>query len=419
MARLAINGGPAVAPPGLRTIWPVFGDAEREAVLRALGSGIWCRLGATAETGEVSQFEAEFARWHGAAHCVAVTNGTAAIQCALAAVGLEAGDEVITTPITFISTALAIVLENGAPVFADIDPETYQIDPAAVEAAVTPRTRAILPVHYAGYPCDMDRLTAIAHRHGIALVEDCAHAHGSEWRSQKVGTFGDAGAFSFQASKTLNCGEGGALITNDEELAAKAFSYHHIGRVPGRPFYEHHAAAPNFRMTELQGALLRAQLTRLSEQTAVRQQNGERLAAGLEQIEGVSALPREERITQRGYYFFVICYDSERFGGVPRDRFLEALRAEGVAAGTGYGLPVHKNPVFQSPGPGRTGSVNCHHWAKDTDYTHLTLPAAERVMAEEQVALENNHLLSAENVEVILAAVAKIRENVDELRVTP
>lgn len=418
MAQLAINGGSAVAPQPLRITWPIFDQSDREALSRALDSGRWCRLDwAEAKDSEVAQFEAEFARYHDAQHCIAVCNGTAAIEAALKAGGVEAGDEVLVTPVTFISSAIAIILASAVPVFVDVDPETYQIDPAAMEAAITRRTRAAVIVHYGGYPCDMDAIAELAQRRGLFIVEDSAHAHGSEWRGRKVGALVNAGAFSFQSSKTLSCGEGGAVITNDEELAGKVFSYHHIGRVAGRPFYEHHIAAPNYRMTEFQGALLRAQLKRLPQQTAVRHRNATRLTQALTEIPGFAPLRLDERITVQGYYFYIFRFLADEWDGIHRDRFLEAMRAEGIPIGTAYGFPIHKNPVFQEHGFGRTGCpITCGHYGGVMDYRKVVLPVAERICAHEQLSLNPHLLLEDSNIDLIIAAIEKVYRNRDELR---
>lgn len=418
MAHLAINGGEAIAPQGLRAMWPIFDHGDRQALLRALDSGNWCRLNwADPKDSEVAQFEVEFARCHDAKNCVAVANGTAAIEVALKAGGIEAGDEVLVPAVTFIASAMAIILAEAVPIFVDIDPETYQISPEAMENAVTSRTAAAVVVHYGGYPADMDAVAAVAKRHDLFIVEDCAHAHGSEWRGRKVGALVDAGAFSFQASKTLNCGEGGAVVTDSEELAGKAFSYHHIGRVAGRPFYEHHIAAPNYRMTEFQGALLRSQLAKFAPQTEQRHRNATRLSAALAEMAGVAPLKPDQRITQQGYYFYLFRFLADEWEGIHRDRFLDAMRAEGIPAGNAYGIPIHRNPVFQQHGFGRTGCpINCAHYGRELDYTKVRLPVAERVLAEEQVSLGKDVLMEASNMDLIIGAVEKIYRNRDELR---
>ena len=416
MPKLAIKGGTPVAPGGLRIKWPEFDDEEREALLRVLESGHWWR--GEREDSEVTKFEDEWANFIGTKHAVAVSSGTAALIVALRAAGIEAGDEVLVPTTTFVATATAVVLSNAVPIFVDMLPDTYQMDPDAAEASITEKTRAIIVVHYAGYPCDMDRFVKIAEKHNLVLIEDCAHAHGTEWRGKKVGSFGHFGCFSFQMSKVLTSGEGGAVNTDDDELSAMAFSQQHIGRLPGRPFYEFHLPAHNFRMTEWQGAILRAQLRKLPRQIEIRHETGEYLASELKKIGGVDPLPRDPRITKRSYYFFVIRYNKEEFGGVHRDKFLEALRAEGIPCGAGYGVPVHKNPLFQSMRFGRRGCpVKCPLYGREVDYSKVSLPVAERAHAEEQVTLPTHLLLGGrEYADKVIEAIAKIKENVDELR---
>jgi len=418
MSNLAIKGGPPIAPEGLKAKWPIFGDEEKRALLEVLESGKWWR-GAYKDPSEskVGRFETEFCKYLGVKYGVAVTNGTAAIELALKAAGVEAGDEVIVPAVTFIATATAVLAVNAVPIFVDIDPETYQIDPEKVEEAISEKTKAIVPVHYGGYPADMDRIMEIAEEHGLMVIEDCAEAHGSEWRGKKVGGIGHLGAFSFQMGKPLTCGEGGFVSTNDEELAKKCFSYHNIGRVRGRPFYEHHVPAWNLRMTEFQGAILLCQLKRLPEQTERRYVNGEYLARDLEKIGGIHALKRDPRITKRGYYFYLMRYNEEEFGGISRDVFLEALRAEGIPAGKAHNQPLYKNPVFMEMRFGRTGCpVRCPLYGKIIDYAKFRCPVAECVYEKEIVALGKDFLLERDQVDLVLAAIRKIKENIDELR---
>ena len=323
MAKLAINGGPKTIDRALGKPWPIRGEEEEQAVVEVVRSGAWWR--GSAEATQVPAFEDEWAAYQNAKHCVAVTNGTTAIECALKSVGVEAGDEVLVPALTFVASATAIPLVNGIPVFVDVDPGTFNIDPDAMEAAITPRTRAAVVVHNGGYPCDMDRIADIAAKHGIAIVEDSAHAHGSEWKGTRIGALVDMGTFSFQMGKTLTCGEGGAVVTNDDELAEKAFSFHHIGRVKDRPFYEFHRVASNLRMTEWQGAILRQQLKRLDDQIATRTRNYERLIEGFKDIDGIDPIALDERVTRWSFYYWNFRYNPEAFGGVPRDTILAEL----------------------------------------------------------------------------------------------
>ena len=401
MAKLAVLGGTPVAGNGLTCTWPEIGDEERKAVLRALDSRAWCRMGLADDVSEVTQFEHAWAEYHDAGHCLAVATGTAALVVAFRALGIGPGDEVVVPAVTFISTSDAVALCGAAPVFADMDPDTYQIDAAAVESAIRDRTRAICVVHYAGYPCDLDAISQVAARHGLPVVEDCAHAQGSAWRGRKVGAHITMGAFSFQQSKSLASGEGGAVITDCDELADKAWAAHNIGRVKDSPKYEHVLLGGNYRLGEISGALLRAQLKRLPEQTQRRSANADYLRQTLREMGGLEPLKADERVTQRGYYYFVLRYDPQQWGGAHRDVFFKALTAEGIESTRGYGIPIYKNPSYAD-------SVVGHRV--------MPCPNAERACAHEQVTLITHHLLDRTNVELMLDAFAKLRENVDELR---
>ena len=401
MAKLAVLGGTAVAPNGLNCIWPEIGDEERAAVLRVLDSGEWCRFGLPDDVCEVTQFESEWAKYHDAGHCVAVANGTVALVVAFRALGIKPGDEVIVPAVTFIATSDAVALCGAVPVFVDMNPETYQIDPAGVEAAISERTRAICVVHYGGYPCDLDGVSDVAARHGLPVVEDCAHAQGSEWRGRKVGAHITAGTFSFQQSKSLTSGEGGAVVTDDADLASRMWAVHNVGRVKDAAKYQHAVVGANYRLCEISGALLRAQLKRLPEQTQRRVANAAHLGQTAREIGGLEPLKTDQRITQRGYYFYLLRYDAEPWGGVHRDVFVNALRAEGVAAGAGYGIPVYRNSSY-------AGSL--------VEHRVTPCPHAERACGCEQITLMNHLLLDRANVQLTIDAFTKVRENLDELR---
>ena len=400
MAQLAALGGTPVTD-GLQAEWPVVGEPEREAVLRAFERRQWCRLGLPEDQSDVTQFEREWSRFHDAQHAVAVGNGTVALMASLWALGIQPGDEVIVPSVTFIASSDAIVLAGGVPVFVDVVADTYQSDSDAVEAAVTDRTRAILVVHYAGYPCDLDRIGEVARRHGLPVVEDCAHAQGTEWRGRKVGATVTCGTFSFQQSKSLTGGEGGIVITDDADLAEKVWAVHNCGRPHGVGTYEHHVVGGNFRLSEWEGAMLRAQLVRFPEQNARRQETAARVRRGLSEISGLEPLREDERVTQRGFYFFVMRYAASAFDGIDRGAFLKALSAEGIPCGAGYGVPVYKSPTYTQSG--------ARHRATDC-------PVAERVCAQEQVTLPQTVLLEPGNADLIIQACGKIAENIEELR---
>ena len=422
---LAVQGGtPAVAQP-LGTRWPIHGDEERRRLDEVLSSGKWWRGGyENPADSQVGQFEEAFARFQDARFGVAVTNGTTALECAYKAAGVEAGDEVIVPAITFVATASAVLQVGAVPVFVDVDPRTYTIDPAAVEAAVTDKTRCIAPVDYGGIPCDYDTLIPLGKRRGIPIVSDCAHAHGTQWKGTGVGALTELGTFSFQQFKQLTTGEGGMVLTNDPALVERAYSYHHIGRIRGRPFYEHHVPASNLRMTEWQGAIGLAQLSRLPEQTATRERNSQRLAAGLQRLNqqgvGVAPILRDARVTRWGFYMWHFKFLPAAWEGVSRDVFMRALRAEGVPCSTGHTQPLYKNPLFLNSEHafGRTGfPVRGAPYGREMDYGTVVCPETERIYATEAVVLSHTLFLGPESeMDAILGAIEKVWRHRGDLR---
>ena len=279
---LAIHGGKPLRTRPFPE-WPIFGEVEEQYLLRALRSGKWGRLAGN----EVAQFEKSFAEYHQAKHAVAVVNGTVGLRLALIAAGIGEGDEVIVPPYTFLATASAVVEANATPVFADLELDTFNIDPASVESLVTPRTKAVIPVHLGGQAVNLDALLAIAKRHNLVLIEDAAHAHGAEYKGRRVGAIGQMGMFSFQSSKNLCSGEGGIVLTNHDDLAERLRSIHNCGRRVGRAWYEHFTIGGNYRLSEFQGAVLNAQWTRFDEQTTTRDANGKYLAERIARIPGL------------------------------------------------------------------------------------------------------------------------------------
>jgi len=415
MPRLAVKGGKALFKPAdFTATWPVVDEKDVAAVAKVAASGQWGRLTANPL---VDKFEKVFAEYHDAKHCLAVMNGTVAIETALRALDVEPGDEVIVTPMTFIASASAVILARAVPVFADIDPETYQISAQSIGDKVTLRTRAVLVVHYAGYPSDMDAIRRVARKHKLFVVEDCAHAHGTEWRGRKVGAIGDAGAFSFQQSKSLSAGEGGAVVTDRKRVYEKAYAYHHIGRTLWAQKYEHTIVGPNYRMTEFQAAILSSQLRRLQRQTKAKMRNVQRLFRELRDIPGLVPLKEDPRITQRGYYFVVLRYIQDRMKGVGRNIFLRALEAEGVPIFAGYGEPVHHIKVFRENSFGLKGClVNCRHYGRKMDYSKVRLPVAEHASYDEQLTISHQYFLYGDNVAKFAAGIRKVWENIDELQ---
>jgi 3-amino-5-hydroxybenzoate synthase len=329
---------------GRLTKWPVYDEGEEEGVLRVIRSRRWWREAGT----EVKQFEKEFADFLRVGHVRATTNGTHAIELALACLGLKAGDEVLVPACTFISTASAVLTYGATPIPVDVDPETLCMDADAAEAAVTPRTRALMPVHMAGQPCDMDRLLELAESHGLDLIEDAAHAHGAAWKGRPAGSMGRCSIFSFQAGKLMTAGEGGALATSDEGVAAETFMRHSCGRPSGDTEYTHLAPAPNLRMSELHAAVLRAQLARLPEQLAVREERAAYLDRLLWDIPGLRPLARRPEVTSHSHYMYMAWFDPEAYQRRSASDIARELRAEGLPAFRCF-PPVHQTELFAAP----------------------------------------------------------------------
>lgn len=348
---------------------------------------------------KVAALQREFAAAHGCRYGLACVNGTAALEVALRAMGVGAGAEVIVPPYTFVATATAAMLVGATPVFSDIALETFNLDPARLEEAITPRTRAIIAVHFAGLAADMEAILRIADRHGIPVLEDAAHAHGGAWNGRPLGSIAAAATFSFQASKNMTAGEGGIITTNDAALAELCDSLIWGGRKRGRPWYEHHRLGWNYRLTELQAAVLLAQLERLPSQTALRQANARRLSARLSRIPGVVPLDVPTYATGHAFHIFVFRFRDREFG-LSRERFLEALTAEGIPASSGYAHALYRNPLFLDPALG-------------LDYAQFggRCPASEQA-CREAVWLEHRLLLGGDaDMDDIAAAVAKIHEH--------
>ncbi|HVM49082.1 MAG TPA: DegT/DnrJ/EryC1/StrS family aminotransferase [Candidatus Acidoferrum sp.] len=339
ISKPAICGGNP-AHPGSWPTWPVFGEPEEQRLLESLRSGEWFRYYKNAV--QVKSFEDAYAQRAGAKYCVATSSGTSALYTSLGALDIGPGDEVILTPYTFVATYNVIVLNYALPIFVDVDLETFQLDPGKLEAAITENTRAIIPVHIGGNVADMDRIVEIADRHRIPVIEDACQAHLSEWRHKMVGNWGRCGCFSFQASKNLNCGEGGAILTNDAEFAHRCELFQDQGRARktaagnADDFAYSGNRGTNMRMSEWQGAILRAQMTRLEEQSDRRWQNAQYLSKLLCEIPGIAPARLYDGCTRSAYHLYMFRYDKEHFDGLPHDKFIGALNREGVPSGGGY-----------------------------------------------------------------------------------
>jgi dTDP-4-amino-4,6-dideoxygalactose transaminase len=340
----ALLGGTPVRTKRWPT-WPVTNQVEEQEILGALRSGRWGR-----GTGKlVERFEEAYATLTGTKHCLAVANGTSALITSLNALGIGAGDEVIVPPYTFIATINSVLLQHALPVFVDTDRETFQIDASKVEAAITPETRALLPVHMGGASFDLGKMLEVSRRRNIPLIEDAAQAHLGEWRNRKVGSYGLAGCFSFQASKNLNSGEGGAIISSDEAFIEKCFTFHNNGRSRKvmTASFTYQSTGANLRLTEFQAAILTAQMTRLEEQSRRREMNAAYLTSQLSGIAGMTPQKLYPGCTRNAWHLYMFRYQPEAFAGLTRERFIAAMRAEGIPVSSGYS-PLNREPFLEN-----------------------------------------------------------------------
>ncbi|HLJ90004.1 MAG TPA: DegT/DnrJ/EryC1/StrS family aminotransferase [Candidatus Angelobacter sp.] len=327
MSELALNGGKQACPPGTIPAWPAYGVEELAAMQRVVESRKWWR-----GTGsEVESFEREFADFHGCRFALAVSNGTQALEIALACLGIGFGDEVIVPAFTFVATATAVLTVGAIPVTVDVDLDTYCMNVESVWQAITPKTKAIIPVHLAGHPADMDGLLEISRKTGVFIVSDSAHAHGARWKGVSLPKLTPASMYSFQNLKLLSAGEGGALLTDDEEIAQRAWLRHTYGRPNRDTKYQHLELGTNCRMTEFQGAVLRPQLTRFPQLLQEREEGSQRLDEYLHDLEGLHLAQRHPSVTTHAHYMYMLRIDPEKTG-FDRNYLVQALVEEGVPA---------------------------------------------------------------------------------------
>lgn len=397
MGRLAINGGKRECNFSWPS-WPVWDSSEKRALLGVLESGKWWY-------GEnVREFERRFAAFQKAKYGITTNNGTTGLEIPLRVLGVGPGDEVIVPAYTFIATAGCVVRTGAKVVFADVLPGDLCIDPADVARKITKRTAAVIPVHFGGNICDMDKLLPLARRRGVALIEDACHAWGSEWKGKGAGALGTCGAFSFQVSKNITSGEGGIMLTDDARLADALRGHTNTGGRRGAPWFMHFTPATNARMTEFQAAILLCQLKRLKAQTLKRQANARILDRGLGVLPGIKPTTTDRRMTRRSYHFYGFRLDLARLG-VTRDKFLSALSAEGAPAFAGYGISLYENPLFTGKQGGtglKCGGVPC--------------PESDRATKDTCWLAQPVLLSSPDAMRAIVRATAKVVENLSELR---
>ena len=409
--KLAMLGGDPVRKAAFPS-WPVIDNVEEDKLLAVLRSKKWNRMNGKA----VETWEGDYARLTGAKHVLATANGTSALFTALNAVGLGPGDEVLVPPYTFVATINVVMLNYAIPVFVDTDIETFQMDARKVPGRITDRTSAILPVHMAGGAVNLDSILDTAKSRGVPVIEDACQAHLGEWRGRKLGTWGKAGCFSFQASKNLNSGEGGALITSDTELYERAHSFHNNGRTfrSRTDGFSYAMGGANLRLTEFQGAILSAQMTRVEAQARLRDENAKYLASMLEKIPGIHPVKNYEGCTRSAWHLYMLRYDKDAFGGVPRDKFLKALAAEGVRASGGY-QPLNKEPfianALASKGYKRIYPEKyLREWAERN-----RCPENDKLCTQGVWFTQNTLLAGRSDMEQIAEAIAKVQRNAGDL----
>ena len=395
MTKLAIHGGNPIRRKPFPE-WPRPTSELKDAIIATLENEGW-GVGSSA----ISRFEEKFAEFHDAKYCISTSSGTTALWVLLKAAGVKAGDEVIVPPYTFIATASAVLMANAVPVFVDIDPNTFNIDANLIEAAVTEKTKAIMPVHISGNPANMDAILAIGKKHGIPILEDAAQAHGAEWNSAKVGALGLGGIFSFQTSKNMSAGEGGAIVSNNEAFYEKCFSYHNCGRTKGGEFYEHSFLGGNFRLNAMATSMLIPQIDSIKIDMKLRDMNRQKLDNAIGQIEGISLNGKHDGTTRESNHIYLTRYDSNAFHGIPREKFFKAMQAEGVYTYMGY-TPLYREKLFVT-------DANEYPWLKGYDYGALQMSVTERLADEEAVWLKQNHLLGdAQDIRDIIDAFEKV-----------
>ncbi len=412
LERPAILGGQPVRDKPLGE-WPIVTDEEIEAVIRVLKRR---KLFASMYEGiEVPAFEEEFAKAMNVKYAIAVSSGTAALDIAVAALGIGPGDEVITTPYTFIATATCILQNCAIPVFADVDLKTRNIDPEEIEKKITDKTKAIIVVHIGGHPAEMDEIMRIAREHDLYVIEDCAQAHLAEYKGRLVGSIGHIGIFSFQESKNMMSGEGGIITTNDPKLAEICYSLREHGRLKNKPWYYHARLGWNYRMTEMQAAILRVQLKRLPKVTQERRRNAEYLSKLLKEVEGVRPAYVAPYV-KHAYHLYMIDYFPQILG-LSKVEFVKAINAEGIPIYGGYMWPLYENEIFSKLKARPKGCpYTCPYYGKEVKYPKGLCPNVEKLCYERGLWMPGHSLnVPSEELDDILRGIEKIIKYREEI----
>ena len=379
-----------------------------------LRSGKWYRGNGQ----QTRKFEEEFRILTGARHCLATANGTSALYVALNALGIEPGDEVIVPPYTFIATVNVVLRQHALPVFADTDINTFQIDANQIETAISPLTKAVIPVHLGGSACDLDKILLVSRKHSINVLEDACQAHLAEWRGRKVGTYGKAGCFSFQASKNLTSGEGGAILTDDEQLYDRCYTFHNNGgglKAPDGNF-AYAGSGDNRRMLEMEAALLLQQMARLEEQSKRRTSNALYLTSLLKEIPGAIPARMYDGCTRNAYHLYMFRYQRVGFGGLPRATFIKALAAEGIPASRGY-VPLNREPFLKAALASRAYQKLFPENVLRSWQERNECPANNQLCEEAVWFTQNMFLGTRKDMDQISDAIRKIQKHAPELMV--
>ncbi len=402
MNTLAIKGGtPLIAEPF--PVYPYYKENVKQAVARVADSAVFCSMIGT----EVREFEKAFAGYNRSEYAVGMANGTLAIQCALSTLGIGAGDEVIIPAYTYVASASAAVAQNAIPVFADCETVSEGIDPARIEDKITDRTKAIMPVHMNGYPCDMDSIMNIAKKHNLKVIEDCSHAHGAAYKGRNVGTIGDIGAFSLQHKKNLSVGEGGICITDSREYYDEMQRTIAFGDGP---------MVNNYRLSEFHGAVGTEQLKELDNMNKTRRANAEYLQEKLTGLPGLSFL-KGYPDTEKVYYNFIVLYSEEEME-VPRGTFVDALKTEGVPMNIFY-IPLNHHPVFKDQDAyGRGCPFACPLYGKAPEYSSETYPNAEHFCYKANLEVKVHPPCGKKEMDLVADAFKKVLDNIGELKET-
>ena len=409
--KLAILGGKPVRKNKSWPSWPYWDDGVVDSVVKTTKSRIWCRI--QSKSGTVPTLEKKFASLTGAKFCVATGSGTQALHTCVEALGIGPGDEVITSPYTDPGTIASILSARALPVLADLDRDSFQIDPDDVERRITENTKAIMPVHMMGQPCDIDSIMAIAKRHNLKVIEDACQAHLAEHRGRKLGTIGDVGCFSFQSSKTIACGEGGAVIGNDEELMDKCYTVHNHG-TSRRGFTE--VAGPKYRMNEFEAAALLGQWPGITERYERRNENAAYLTSRLKDVPGILPQKLYDGTNSGSWYLYPMSYRKEHFNGADRGKFLKAVAAEGVGLSPYIARGLHREPwiehILNQPVYTKMFSAQ-----RLKEYRRqVPCPVCDQVCREMAMIWASGPLLAGkEDMDNIADAIIKVYENRDKL----